>query len=70
MIHQTRPYSIGKVISGLILTCFFGISGIMEIWGKLGPNTLDNGLKNTKVVQSLQLHISHQIKPYPSVEAI
>ena len=59
--HQVRPYLSVMTISGLSLTCF------RTIWGKLGPNTTQipylNVRETHKVIQSLELIISHQMRP-------
>ena len=38
--------------------------------GRLGPNSPITGTNTQKVIHSVKLHISHQMKPYLSVNAI
>ena len=50
---------------GIWFDLFFGVLGIMTLWGKLGPNTL-----NAKSNSKSSVLYSHQMKPYSSVKAI
>ena len=43
---------------------------IFGILGNLGPNTPSHGKGHIKLIQSLQLNISHQMTPYPSFKVI
>ena len=65
--HQIRSYSNVKAISTLRFTCFRVFRVIWTKWAKI-PKFFD--LVTQKNIQSLQLHISHQMRPYASVEAI
>ena len=50
--------------SRLILTLVYSIRGIMPIWGNWTQTSQILGRETRKVNQSLQLHISHQMRPY------
>ena len=65
--HQMRPCSSVRALCGLGYTCF---TGIWVIWGKLGLNTQIMCRDMWKVIQSLQLLDSHQMRPYSSVRVL
>ena len=59
----SRP-SVGRIIP---------VSEVRRYWGslgKLGPNTPNHVQGHMKVIQSLQLFVSHQIRPNSSVRAL
>ena len=59
-----------KVIYGFSYTCLVGIQALGQFWEK-GPEYPQIIMEqHMKKIQSLQLHISHQIKLYSSVKAL
>ena len=68
--HQMRLCPSVKVSWRLPFTCF---TCIWALWssGEPGPKYPQIMCRDTrKVIQSLQLHISHQVRPYSSVETL
>ena len=67
ILHQMRPYSSVKGLLWGDLYLFHRYSGIGAIWGNLAQISQIMHRDTWKVIQSLQLHISHQISFYSSV---
>ena len=69
--HQMMmPYSSVKAIYGAKLYLFQYIWGIGANWGDWAQIPPIIGTNTQKVIHSVKLHISHQMKPYLSVNAI
>ena len=63
LILVSRP-TVGRAIP---------VSQVHSYWGnlgKLGPNTPNHVQGHMKVIQSLQLLVSHQMRPHSSVRAL
>ena len=64
--HQMRPYSSVRALCGFSYTCFTGIGIIWGNWARIPQITCRD---TWKVIQSLQILILHQMRPYSSVKA-
>ena len=68
--HQTMPYSSVKTICGSSYT-YFSIFGELGQVGEIGSKSPPIiGTNTRKVIHSVKLHISHQMKPNLSENAI
>ena len=68
--HQIIPYSSVKTICGSSYT-YFSIFGELGQVGEIGSKSpYIIGTNTKKDIRSVKLHISHQMKPYLSVNAI
>ena len=67
--HQMRPFSSHCPL-WVELYLFHRYSGIGEIWGNWTQILKITCRDTWKVIQSLQLFISHQMRPYSSVKAL
>ena len=64
-----RPMLVSKPSVGRIIP----VSQVLMYWGnlgKLGPNNPNHVQGYMKSIQSLQLLVSHQMRPYSSVRAL
>ena len=67
--HQMRPFSSHCPL-WVELYLFYRYSGIGEIWGNWTQILKITCRDTWKVIQSLQLFISHQVRLYSSVKAL
>ena len=67
--HQMRSYSCQDHLT-IELYLFFGQLGITAIWEERAQIPLIKYRVTQKEIQSLQVHISHQMRPYASVRAL
>lgn len=71
--YQLKLYFYAKVIWGLCCTCFTGMDFVSYLvslfasWTQIPPQIMCRPAQ--KVIQSFQLHISHQLRSYSSVKA-
>ena len=68
--HQMMPYSSVKTICGSSYTYFSIIGELGQVggdWDQIRPII---GTTIEKIIHSVKLHISQQMKPYLSVNAI
>ena len=69
--HQIiRPYSSVRRTHGLNYTCFTGTRVLGKFWGNWAQIPQIMCRDTWKVIQSLQLLVSHQMRPYSSVRAL
>ena len=67
--HQRRRYSSVKALCGLSYTCFTG-TWVLGQFEETGPEYPKSCVGILKVIQSLQILISHQMRPYSGVKAL
>ena len=69
--HQIiRPYSSVRRTHGLNYTCFTGTRVLGKFWGNWAQIPQIMCRDTWKVIQSLQLLVSHQMRPYSSVRTL
>ena len=68
--HEMKSCSNVKTIWGSIYACFRLVAGIGASQRNLAPMHQIFGRDTQKIIQSMKLQISHQIKPCSSVKVI
>ena len=67
--HQMRTYSSVRALCGLNYTCFTG-TRVLRQFGEIGSEYPNSSAGTNEKYPSLQILVSHQMRPYSSVRAL